>query len=209
MNAMQLLDISLTVTEDMPHYPGKLSPRREIIMDMEQGHIANCSAIYLDCHVGTHIDSPRHFTRDGITIDGVDMGRLCGPCRVIEIRDRREILPEDLADAPENGRILFKTCGSALLAAGDDDPTKYAYLIPETAERLVALQTLLVGIDGFSVDRYGTKEPAHHILLPAGIPILECINLSEAEAGDYELIALPLKIGGSEAAPARAILRRP
>jgi arylformamidase len=205
---MHILDISLTITEDVPHYPGKVSPQREIIMDMEKGHIANCSTIYMDCHVGTHIDSPRHFTQDGKTIDRVDLTRLCGPCRVIEIKNRQEILPADLESAPANERILFKTCGSALLAAGKDDPTQFAYLTPETAERLVALQTLLVGIDGFSVDRYGTKEPAHHILLPAGIPILECINLSEAEAGDYELIALPLKIGNSEAAPARAILRR-
>lgn len=204
---MKLYDISLTITPDTPRYPGKDIPRRDILMRIEDGAVANCSAIYLDCHVGTHVDAPRHFVRDGITIEQVGVERLCGPCRVIEIRGRRDIRSADLNSAPAGIRLLFKTCGSAQLHAGIGVPDGFAYLTPDAARRLVELNTKLVGIDGFSIDKYDSSEPSHLIILPAGIPILECIDLTDVPPGDYELTVLPLKIAGSEAAPARAILK--
>jgi arylformamidase len=205
---LRIFDISLTITPDTPRYPGKVQPRRDILMDMAEGAVANCSAVYLDCHVGTHVDAPRHFVRDGITIEDVSVERFCGPCRVVEIQGRRDIRPEDLADVPRGVRVLFKTVGSSLLHAGQDDPNGFAYLTPAVARRLVELETQLVGIDGFSIDEYGSTEPSHHIILPAGISILECIDLTDVPPSDYELTVLPLKIAGAEAAPARAILRR-
>ncbi len=203
-----IYDISLLITPDTPRYPGKVAPRRDVLMDMADGAVANCSAVYLDCHVGTHVDAPRHFVRDGTTIESVDLNRLCGPCRVVEIEGRRGIRPDDIGGVPNGMRVLFKTVGSSLLHAGQDDPNGFAYLTPEAARALVGMDTLLVGIDGFSIDEYGSSEPSHLIILPAGIPILECIDLTDVPAGDYELTVLPLKIGGAEAAPARAILRR-
>jgi arylformamidase len=205
---MPLIDISLLITPRTPRYPGKLAPRREILLDMADGAAANCSSILLDCHVGTHVDSPRHFVRDGITIEQVAVERFVGPCRVVEVAGRRDIRPDDLVGVPPGVRVLFRTLGSAILRAGEDDPNGFAYLTPGAAQRLVELNAALVGIDGFSVDQYGLDEPSHHILLPAGIPILECIDLTDAPPGDYELMVLPLKIAGSEAAPARALLRR-
>lgn len=203
-----LIDISLNITSSTPRYPGKLAPRRDILMEIEAGDAANCSAIHLDCHVGTHVDAPRHFVRHGITIEAVDITRFCGPCRVVGVEGRREIGIDDLERVPPGVRVLFRSVGSKLLRAGQDNPELFAYLTPEAARLLVNLETPLVGIDAFSVDRYGTPEPCHHILLPAGIPILECIDLTDVEPGDYELLVLPLKIVGSEAAPARALLRR-
>jgi len=204
---MKLYDISLTITPDTPRYPGKEIPSRGILMRIEDGSIANCSAIYLDCHVGTHVDAPRHFVRDGITIDQVPLDRLCGPCRVVEVTGRRDIRPDDLTAIPPNTRVLFKTCGSHQLHNGLGDPNSFAYLTPDAARRLVGLKTQLVGIDGFSIDEYGSTEPSHLIILPAGIPILECIDLTDVPPGDYDLTVLPLKIAHSEAAPARAILK--
>jgi arylformamidase len=205
---MRIYDISLTITPDTPRYPGKVPPRRDVLMDIAEGAPANCSAVYLDCHVGTHVDAPRHFVRDGITIDAIDLSQLCGPCRVVEVKGRRDIRPKDLADVPAGVRVLFKTVGSTLLGMGKDDPNGFAYLTSAAAQRLIALDTRLVGIDGFSIDEYGSNEPSHLIILPAGIPILECIDLTGVPPGDYELTVLPLKIGGAEAAPARAILRK-
>lgn len=206
---MKLYDISLTLTPNVPRYPGKVAPRRDVLMEMEKGDAANCSALYLDCHVGTHVDAPRHFVRDGFTIEQVDIERLCGPCRVIEIRGRREIRPDDLANLPSHIRVLFKTVGSSLLRAGSSAADAFAYLAPETARALVELDTRLVGIDGFSIDAYQSGEPAHHIVLPAGVPILECIDLTDVPPGDYDLFVLPLKYAGAEAAPARAVLAAP
>jgi arylformamidase len=135
------------------------------------------------------------------------MERLCGPCRVVEIVGRRDIQPTDLAAVTPGIRILFKTCGSSELRAGRDNPSGFAYLTPAGAHKLVELDARLIGIDGFSIDEYGSNEPSHLIILPAGIPILECIDLTDVPPGDYELTVLPLKIDGSEAAPARAILK--
>jgi arylformamidase len=204
---MKVYDISIAITPETPRYPGKEVPRRDILSRIEDGAIANCSAVYLDCHVGTHVDAPRHFVRDGITIEQVDLERLCGPCRVVAVAGRRDIRPEDLEGVPSSVRVLFKTCGSAQLHAGIDDPHGFAYLTPEAAQKLAGLDTRLVGIDGFSIDAYGSTEPSHLIILPAGIPILECIDLTDVPPGDYDLTVLPLKIAGAEAAPARAMLR--
>ena len=82
---MKIFDISITLNPSVPRYPGKLAPRRDILADMAEGAGANCSALYLDCHVGTHVDAPRHFVPDGITIESVPLNRLCGPCVVVEI----------------------------------------------------------------------------------------------------------------------------
>lgn len=205
---MMLHDISLLLSPETPRYPGKVAPRRDILMEIAKGDAANCSAISLDCHCGTHVDAPLHFIWDGISIEQVALERLCGLCRVVEIpTERRTILPDDLEGVPAGVRVLFKTVGSTLLHAGEDAPDRFAFLTPEAAERLVSLDTRLVGIDGFSIDAYGSGEPCHHILLPAGIPILECVDLTTIVAGTYELIVLPLKFAGAEAAPARAILR--
>jgi arylformamidase len=204
---MRIYDISIPITPEMPRYPGKEIPRRDILMRVEDGAVANCSAIYLDCHVGTHVDAPRHFVRDGITIEQVSVERLCGPCRVVEVAGRRDIRVEDLDGVPAGIRVLFKTWGSGLLHAGIDTPDGFAYLTPAAARRLVELDAQLVGIDGFSIDAYGSNEPSHLIVLPAGIPILECVDLTDVPPGDYDLTVLPLMIVGSEAAPARAILR--
>jgi arylformamidase len=205
---MRVFDISIAITPETPRYPGKEIPKRNILSRIDDGAIANCSAIYLDCHVGTHVDAPRHFVRDGITIEQVPVERMCGPCRVVEVTGRRDIRPDDLAGIPSGVRVLFKTCGSAQLHAGIDDPHGFAYLTPDAAHELVNINTQLVGIDGFSIDEYGSNEPSHLIILPAGIPILECIDLTDVPPGDYELTVLPLKIDDAEAAPARAILRK-
>jgi arylformamidase len=204
---MRIWDISLTITPETPRYPGKEIPRRTILSRIEDGAVANCSAVYLDCHFGTHVDSPRHFVRDGITIEQVDVARFCGPCRVVEIQGRRDIRTDDLAGVPAGIRVLFKTCGSDQFRACIDDPNGFAYLTPDAAQRLVELDTRLVGIDGFSIDEYGSSEPSHLLILPAGIPILECIDLTGVTPGDYDLTVLPLKLAGAEAAPARAILK--
>src|SRR5579862_8717962 len=104
---VKLYDISLTVTPDTPRYPGKCQPRRDILMEIAKGDMANCSAVYLDCHVGTHVDAPRHFVEAGITIDEVDVARFCGTCRVVDIDGRRDINPSDVDGVPNGVRVLF------------------------------------------------------------------------------------------------------
>ena len=66
----------------------------------------------------------------------------------------------------------------------------------------------LVGIDYLSVDGFhNAAKPAHYALLGNGVIVIESLDLSAAEPGRYEMVALPLKLAGSEASPARVILR--
>ncbi len=203
----KIYDISLTITPETASFPGKLPLKRTLQSEIVNGAVANCSSFEMDCHFGTHVDSPNHFVQNGITIDQVPLNRLCGECCVIEVAGRRNIEPGDLINVRNGDRVLFKTLGSQLLLNGVMDPDAYAYLMPDSAKMLVGLNVACVGIDAFSVDAYNSGEPVHHILLPAGIPIIECLNLQEIVAGRYELIVLPLKIHGAEASPARAILK--
>ncbi len=203
----KIIDISLTITPDTASYPGKVPLKRNIQMEIAKGAPANCSSFEIDCHFGTHVDSPNHFAGDGITIDQLSLSRLCGNCCVIEVSGRRNIEASDLTSVQLGDRVLFKTLGSDLLVRGEKKPAAYAYLTPDAAKMLVSLNANAVGIDAFSVDDFEVGEPVHHILLPAGIPIIECLNLSDVEPSRYELTVLPLKIQGAEASPARAILR--
>jgi arylformamidase len=204
-----LYDISLPLTSDTPRYPGKLAPQREVLSEIASGDRVNSGRLLLDCHVGTHVDAPAHFVAGGETIEAVSLERLCGPCVVVEVTGRREILPDDLAAVPRGVRVLFKTLGSALLRAGLDDPRQLPYLHTSAAGRLVELGCPLVGIDAYSVDDFGGDELCHLILLPAGVLILECVDLSDVPAGMYSLWVLPLKFPGAEASPVRAVLSSP
>ena len=206
--ARTIHDITVDLTPNTPCYPGKIPLSRDIQSRISDGAVANCSSFNVDCHYGTHVDSPNHFVKNGITIEQVDLDRLCGECVVIEIVGKREILPSDLELLQPSSRVLFKSLGSNLLASGEFDPAKYPYLTADAAILLVDLNTLCVGIDAFSVDAFGQADDAHNALLPAGIPIIECLNLTNVEPGSYQMAILPLKIVGAEAAPARAMLWR-
>ena len=201
-----IIDISLPLTPTTPSYPGKRALERRIDAEIGEGSGANCSSFSMDCHLGTHVDAPLHFIRLGKSIDQVLLDRFIGPCVVVEVIGRREICPEDVEFLPSSVRVLFKTVGSALLRRGYADADEFAYLNKTAAELLVQKGVLLVGIDAYSIDALGSDDPAHHTFLPAGVPILECIDLTDVVPGNYHLAALPLRLMGSEASPVRAIL---
>jgi arylformamidase len=154
-----------------------------------------------------------HFIRDGASIDRVSVDRLIGPARIIDIPDGVQAI-----DAAELGRhnwkgasrILFRTRSS--LHGWLTQPKfhrDFAYIAPDAAQLLADAGVQLVGIDYLSAEQFGAKSPrTHQILLGKGIPIVEGLSLGAVSAGDYDLIVLPLKVGGHEAAPARAVLRK-
>jgi arylformamidase len=154
-----------------------------------------------------------HFIRDGAPIDRVSIDRLIGPARVIDIPDNVQAI-----DAAELGRhswkgarrILFRTRSS--LHGWLTQPKfhrDFTYIAPDAAQLLADAGVQLVGIDYLSAEQFGAKAPrTHQILLGKGIPIVEGLSLGAVSAGDYDLIVLPIKVGGHEAAPARAVLRK-
>jgi arylformamidase len=156
------------------------------------------------------MDAPVHFFRAGKGIDTMPFTATIGRVRVIEIHDPLSIKPEELSpyQLQRDERVLFKTQNSARCWQTDDFVKDFVYISQEAARYLAAQQVQTVGVDYLSVGGF-FKDGAetHHALLGAGIWIIEGLNLSNIAPGTYEMICLPLKIEGSDGAPARAILR--
>jgi arylformamidase len=207
--------IDATVTLDQsttPVYEGDAPMRFEFLKEMRRGDPLTLSAYSLGAHSGTHVDAPMHFIANGAPIDKVPLDRFIGPARVIEIADDvQAITASELEKHQWRGapRILFRTRSS--IRGWMTSPLfhrDFANIAPDAAQLLADANTQLVGIDYLSAEQFGAPAPrTHQILLGKGIPIVEGLLLTNAPGGDYDLIVLPMKVGGHEAAPARAVLR--
>lgn len=208
--------IDATATLDpktTPVYPGNAPLKFDFVMDMRRGDALTLSALSLGAHSGTHIDAPSHFVRDGATIDRIPLERLIGPARVIEIPDAVEsINAAELNKHQWRGaqRVLFRTRNSQRGWMHDSTFHRdFVYIAPDAARLLADAGVQLVGVDYISAEQFGAPAPlTHRELLGKGIPIVEGLVLENVPAGDYDLIVLPIKIGGHEGAPARAVLRK-
>jgi arylformamidase len=204
-----LIDITLSLSEKTPVWPGDNRFKRIVLRTMAEGSQSNLSCLEMNSHNGTHIDAPLHFIREGASIDQLDPAIFVGPARVVWHDGETHIEPGDLERMPLDGveRLLFKTRNSTLWS---DSAFRKDYIgvTADAARVLVELGLRLVGLDYLSVGPYGKHAEPHQILLGNGVVILEGLDLRNVEPGDYELIALPLKIVGGEGSPTRAVLRR-
>jgi arylformamidase len=184
----------------------------DFLHDMRKGDAFTLSAYSMGAHSGTHIDAPMHFVRDGASIEQIPLNALIGPARVIDIPDAvqaidaAELNRHDWRGAP---RVLFRT-RSALRGwmSSSTFHRDFAYIAPDAAKLLADAGIQLVGIDYISAEQFGAAAPlTHRTLLGRNIPIVEGLALDRISAGDYDLIVLPIKVGGHEGAPARAVLR--
>ena len=208
--------IDATATLDpatTPVYEGDAPMSFQFLHDMRKGEGFTLSVYSLGAHSGTHIDAPMHFIRDGAPIDRVPLDALIGPARVIEIADAVQAI--DAAELNRHQwrgapRILFRTRSSERgWMRSSAFHRDFAYIAPDAAQLLADAGVVLVGIDYLSAEQFGAPAPrTHQILLGKGIPIVEGMLLEGVRAGDYDLVVLPMKVGGHEGAPARAVLRR-
>jgi arylformamidase len=206
----RLLDVSVPLTAGVPTYPGNPPFDLEPIKRIAEGGSSNVSRVSMGTHTATHVDAPRHFFDSGAGVDELPLDLLIGRARVVEILHRGGIGQEDLAAAGlrEDLRVLLKTANSALWNSSEFHQD-YAHLTEAGAQYLVAQGVKLIGIDYLSVEQFKKAgAPAHRALLSAGVVVIEGLNLSEADAGMYELYCLPLRIAGADGAPARVVLRR-
>jgi arylformamidase len=204
------VDISVTIKPGMVRWPGDPEIRKEPFRAMERGDVCNVSSLAFGSHTGTHMDAPLHFIRNGRTLDKMPLDATIGPCRVIEIKDRESVKVEEIADRriKRGERILFKTRNSGRCWKTDIFDEDFVYISREAAEFLAEKRIRTVGIDYLSVGGFRKDGvETHHALLGAGIWIIEGLNLSKIKPGKYELNCLPIKILGSDGAPARALLR--
>ncbi len=207
-----LLDISVSLDPaTLPIWPGDPPFVRERFIKMEDGAVLNVSQMRGGVHLGTHIDAPYHFVADGATIEQLDLNVLIGIAHVVSLPTVDVITAADLASLAlpaDTRRLLLHTRNSQHWA--NTNPTfdeQFVAIAPDAAEWLVAQRIALVGIDYLSVQSYHDGPATHQILLGNGVIILEGINLSHVAPGAYELLCLPLKLVGSDGAPARAVLR--
>jgi arylformamidase len=205
------IDISVPVHNGMVHWPGDPDFHIERAEDQDKGDVATVSRMTLGVHTGTHMDAPLHFIRGARSIDQMPLDATVGPARVIPIADPRSIKRDELTrhDIGAGERILFKTRNSAgawKTGAFDED---FVFISADAARYLADLRVRTVGVDYLSVGGFREDGPeTHHVLLGAGIWIIEGLDLSAVEPGDYELVCLPLRLIGSEGSPARAMLRK-
>lgn len=205
---MILYDISRPVSPGIAVWPGDQAFQARWTMRVDAGDACNVAAVTMSVHTGTHADAPYHFDDLGAAIADVSLDAYVGPATVVEAGARGTIDVDDLQalDFARIRRILFKTKTSRLDASQWD--FAYAYLTERAARWVADRGLLLVGTDAPSVDPSDSKTLMAHKLLAAGrVAILESLSLAAVPPGEYELIALPLRLVGLDASPVRAILR--
>jgi arylformamidase len=203
----KLWDISPLVHPDAPLFPGDEPYRLQWTARLSPQCPVNLSALTMSPHVGAHADAPLHYANGAPDIAAVELDAYLGPCRVIHaIGCGPLIRVEHLAHAADGlpARVLVRTCRQAD-TVWKDEFTAYA---PETVAWLAARGVRLIGLDTPSVDPASSKSlDSHQQLLRADLRVLENLVLDEVPEGDYELLALPLKLAGACASPVRAVLR--
>lgn len=187
---MKIYDISQEVFSSMV-YPGDPSPIYKRISSIEKGDAYNLCELELCTHSGTHIDAPSHFLKEGKTIDEINLEACVGPSTVLEFSGEvgaKELLPYQ---GKVKERLLLK--GEITLTA-------------EGAKALLEMNVRLIGVEGLTVGEVEAPAEVHRILLEREVVILEGLILTEVTEGEYFLSALPLKLGGVDGAPVRAVL---
>ncbi len=203
-----LWDISPPIAPGCPVFPGDTPYQQRWSATITPDCPVNVSAITLSPHVGAHADAPLHYDPQGAAIGAVDLAPYLGPCRVIHCIGcgplvHWEHLAHALADLPP--RVLVRTYARMPVDRWDADLAAFA---PDTVERLAALGVTLIGIDTASIDPASSKTlDSHQTIRRLNLRVLENLVLDDVPEGDYELIALPLKLMTADASPVRAILR--
>jgi len=204
------IDVSVTLTDGMVHWPGDPDVQIRRIEDMDKGDICNVTHISMSAHTGTHMDAPSHFIKSKPGMDKMPLSATMGQARVIEIKDPVQIKVREIRHhrIRKGERILFKTPNSKRKWDNKPFKEKFVHLSIEAAQYLAQRQIQTVGVDYLSIGGYkGNVTQVHHILLKAGIWAIEGLDLSKVDAGKYEMICLPMKLSKCDGAPARALLR--
>ena len=210
---MKIYDVTVPISENTPVYEGDPTVEITIANAIARGDAANVSRLCCGIHTGTHVDAPNHFIEGSRRVHELELKKLVGKCRVVEIeKSVMAIEAKHIENLDGAERVLFKTRNSDFW---NDFSQRFrqdfTYIAPDAAKALVDLGIKLVGIDYLSVEKFGAETFDTHItLLEKEVVIIEGLDLREVPAGDYELICLPLKIvgGTGDGALARTILRQ-
>ncbi len=202
----RIWDISPAIDADSAVFPGDTAYSQQPHFALGPDCPVNVCRITLSPHTGAHADAPLHYANGAPAIGAVALEPYLGPCRVVHCIDAGPLIePHHLATKLDRlpPRVLVRTMHRAR-----QDWAPFTAFAPQTIALLAGCGVLLVGIDTASVDPPTSAAlDAHHQLLHHDLRVLENLVLDEVPEGDYELIALPLKLTSADASPVRAILR--
>lgn len=205
---MRLWDISQTLRVGMPVWPGE--PAFELARTASIGPQCpvNVGAIRTSLHAGTHGDAPFHYATSGAASADCDLSPYLGPCRVVDVSGAGDSVcvgDIDWEHVAGASRVLLRTFARF---PAENWVSDFKAIDAAVVRRLGAQGVVLIGVDTPSLDPQDSKTmDAHREVLSADMRILEGLVLDQVPPGDYELIALPLKIAGGDASPVRAVLR--
>ena len=203
---LKIWDISPPVDEHAAVFPGDTAYSQQLHFSLSPDCPVNVNSITLSPHTGAHADAPLHYASGEASVGELDLTPFLGTCRVIHcIGCGPLVLPEHIAYALHALplRVLLRTARTA-----SQSWESFTAVAPETLAQLATKNIALVGIDTPSIDPADSQDlPSHHQLLAHGLRVLENLVLDDVPEGDYELIALPLKLMRADASPVRAILR--
>jgi arylformamidase len=207
------LDLTHTLENGMPVYPGDPSPSFERYATIEKEGV-NLTRLVLGSHTGTHIDAPKHFIQGGEGIDRIPPSSFVGEAFAIDV-SYREVGSAVTREDVERHSALIRRGDAVLLYTGcsemwgDESVLRnYTHLSSESAEYLVSLGARCVGIDFLSVEAFNARDPVvHRTLLSSGVYIIESLSssLKRLTGRRFLLISLPLKLKDGDGAPCRAV----
>lgn len=203
------IDVSVPLHDGLVPWPGDEPFRLERVSDVARGDFCTFSTFSTSAHAATHVDAPLHFLSPGLAVDALPIESTVGRARVLPIDSDDVIGPDDLRPhrIRAGERLLFKTRNSTRDRKSVKFFKDYVAFSPQGAHFLASRRVRAVGTDGPSIGRGKSTAETHRILLRAGICIIEGLDLSHAPLGPCDFVCLPLRIVGSDGAPARAILR--
>jgi arylformamidase len=198
--AVKIIDITRPLSEGILIYPGDIFP---VFRQEDRGNYL-ITGLHLSTHTGTHIDAPVHYLKTGDTIDTIPLSHVMGTCRVLDVtRAGTRITANHLKGRLDNvDRLLLKTSFSNTSRFEEN----YPFLTADAARYITLCNMKCVGIDSPSIESYEGDGTVHRQLLSRGCIIIELLDLSHVEEGDYTLIALPLRFIGLDGSPSRVVL---
>ncbi len=202
----KIWDISPAIDAQSAVFPGDTAYSQRLHFAIGPACPVQVNAITFSPHTGAHADAPMHYAPGGKAVGALDLHPFMGPCRVIHcLNSGALVVPHHIAHALENlpPRVLIRTSHCA-----SQSWEFFTALEPASIVLLATLNVALIGIDTPSVDPANSQDlPSHQQLHRLNLRVLENLVLDEVPEGDYELIALPLKLTHADASPVRAILR--
>ena len=205
----KIYDVTRSLSPNLAVWPGDTPFSVEVMLAMSQGASVNLTTLRLSAHSGTHVDAPYHFRDDDLTIEAVPLRAYIGPATLITVqRKKGPLIPDDFPNLAWSKVERLLVHSDASDKPADHFPTQFVYPSPQLADLMGQHGIVLFGSDAPSMDDTNSKSlPGHNALRRNQIAILEGLRLTDVPDGNYELIALPLKIKGGDGSPVRAILR--